>query len=65
VGGDREAQDAVPQEGEPLVGLGALLDPRRVGEGLPLEIVGKLIQEVLEGLGVGAQDAVSGARVAM
>jgi hypothetical protein len=65
VGGDREAQDAVSEEGEPLVGLGALVDPRGVGEGLPLEIIGKLIQEVLEGVRVGAQDAVSGVRAAM
>jgi hypothetical protein len=45
VGGDREAQDAVSQERQPLVGLLALLDPRRVRERLPLEIFGELIEE--------------------
>jgi hypothetical protein len=37
--GDGEAQDHVPQEREALVGLGAVLDPRRVCERLPPEVL--------------------------
>jgi hypothetical protein len=65
VGGDGEAQDAVPQEREPLVRLGALVDPRRVREGLALEFIGELIEKVLEAVRLSCQDAVSGACAAM
>ena len=49
MGGDREAQDDVTEEGEPLVGLGALLDPRRVRERLPPERVGQLVEKIARG----------------
>ena len=65
MGGDREAQDAVSQEREPLVRVGAVLDPRGVREGLALEFIGELIEKVLEAVRVGCQDAVSGACAAM
>ena len=42
VGGDREAQDHVPEEGQPLIGLGAVLDPGRMGEGLPPKVLRQL-----------------------
>jgi hypothetical protein len=58
---DREAQDAVPQEREPLVRLGPLVDPRRVREGLVREFVGQLIEEGSEGVGLRAQDGAQGA----
>jgi hypothetical protein len=45
VGGDGEAQDAVPQEREPLVGGAAVVDPRRVRKCLPNKVFGKLIEE--------------------
>jgi hypothetical protein len=61
VGGDGEAQDAVSEERESLVGLGAVVDPRRVREGLPNKVFGELIEEGLECVRLGAQDAVSGA----
>jgi hypothetical protein len=61
VRGDGQAQDAVPQEREPLIGLAAVVDPRRVRERLADEIVRKLIEECLEALCLGTQDAVSGA----
>ena len=44
--GDGEAQDDVPQEGEPLVGLDAVIDPRGVGERLARKVVRQLIQQV-------------------
>ena len=40
--GDRERQHAVPQEREPLVGLCAVVRPRRMRERLPGEIVRRL-----------------------
>jgi hypothetical protein len=40
----REAQDDVPQEREALVRVGALVDPRRMREGLPGEVLGQLIE---------------------
>ena len=46
VGGDGEAQDHVPQEGQALVGLGAVLDPGRVREGLPPKLLRQLRQEL-------------------
>jgi len=45
VGRDRQAQDAVSEEGEPLVRLLAVLNPGRVRESLALQVVGKLIEE--------------------
>ena len=45
VGGDREAQDDVPQEREPLVRLAALLGPRRMGERLPGQILRQLVDK--------------------
>ena len=44
-GGDREAQDDVSQEREPLVGVGAAVDPGGVRERLLREIFGELIEE--------------------
>jgi hypothetical protein len=61
VGRDGEAQDAVPQERQPLVRLAAVVDPRRMRERLLNEVVRELIEECLEAFGLGAQDAVSGA----
>jgi hypothetical protein len=42
---DRQAQDAVAEEGEPLVRVAAVVDPRGVREGLLGELVGQLIQQ--------------------
>jgi hypothetical protein len=39
-----EAQDHVPQEREPLVRLGAVLDPGRVPEDLPPQVVRQLVE---------------------
>jgi hypothetical protein len=61
VRGDREAQDAVPQEREPLVGDGPVVDPRGVRERLALEVFRELIEEGLKGVRGRVQDAVSGA----
>jgi hypothetical protein len=44
VGGDREAQDDVPEEGQALVRALALVDPGRVSERLRGEVVGELIE---------------------
>ena len=49
VGGDGEAQDDVPQEGEALVGVGAVLDPGGVGEGLPPQVLRQLGEQRGEG----------------
>jgi hypothetical protein len=64
VGGDREAQDDVPQEGEPLVRALALVDPGGVRERLRGEVVGKLIEKVAKRF-QGCQDAFCGACAAM
>ena len=48
VGGDRQAQDDVPQEREPLVGVGAVLHPGRVGEGLPAQVLRQLGEQLRE-----------------
>jgi hypothetical protein len=45
VGRNRQAQDAVSEEGEPLVRLPAVLDPGGVRESLALQVFGKLIEE--------------------
>ena len=63
--GDREAQDDVPQEREPLVGVGAAVDPRRVRERLLGEIFGELIEKGGEGVQLGGQVAFWGARAAI
>jgi hypothetical protein len=45
VGRDRQAQDAVPEEGETLIRLGALANPRGVRERLALQVFRELIEE--------------------
>jgi hypothetical protein len=42
---DRDAEDAVAEEGETLVRVAAVVDPRGVGEGLLGELVGQLVQQ--------------------
>jgi hypothetical protein len=42
--GDREAQDHVPQEGQALVGLPALVDPARMRECLAFKIGWELVE---------------------
>ncbi len=44
MGGDGEAQDDVPEEGQALVGLRPAVNPRRVREGLPGELAGQRVQ---------------------
>jgi hypothetical protein len=44
VGRHGEAQDDVPEEGEPLIGGASIVDPGSVGEGLPRELVRQLVE---------------------
>jgi hypothetical protein len=64
VGGHREAQDDVPEEGEPLVRALALVDPRRMRERLRGDVIRELIEKVAKRF-QGGQDAFCGAWAAM
>jgi hypothetical protein len=41
---DGQAQDDVPEEREALVGLGAVVNPRGMREGLPRQVVGQFVE---------------------
>jgi len=52
--GDREPEDAVPQELQPLVGLGAVLRPRGVREGVAQPLLRQRVDQLRERPATGA-----------
>ncbi len=54
---ERETEDAVAEERKPPVGVGAVIDPGRVGQRLATQVVGQRVEKRAQGLRTGGRRA--------